>query len=132
MMTRIRTPFGASTSFSIRCLCLLLACALGAAPVQADKPEWKDKEENPFPPDDDPSAFTGPTFGDLDEELPEANRGSFEGGLTETSDDANLNNVLPEDFQRDDFDAVFNVPTNGPPSPLFGAEPFTQKMLRFE
>src|SRR5690606_11857938 len=28
--------------------------------------------------------------------------------------------------------AKFDIPTGAPPSPLFGAQPFTQKMLRFE
>jgi hypothetical protein len=105
---------------------LLWASVLLAAAVQADRPT----DENPIPPDDDPSAFTGPYFGDLDDNLPEANEGSFEGGVTETHVDAGLNNVIPEDFQR--ADGIFNVPTNGPPSPLFGAQPFTQQMLRFE
>ncbi len=84
----------------------------------------------PIPPDEDPSAFTGPVFGDLPEGLPEANEGSFEGGHTETGEDTKVENVLPGSEQRDD--GRFNVPTNGPPSPLFGARPFSQKMLRFE
>jgi FtsP/CotA-like multicopper oxidase with cupredoxin domain len=78
----------------------------------------------------DPSKFTGPTIGDLPEDLPDANLGSFEGGATGTSSDAGINNVLPEDFLRDD--GRFNVPSNGPPSPMFGAQPFSQQMLRFE
>mgnify|MGYP000110817736 CR=1 FL=1 len=42
------------------------------------------------------------------------------------------NNVLPPENQRPDEDARFNVPTNGAPSPLYGAAPFSQQMLRFE
>jgi len=76
---------------------------------------------------DDPSELTGPTFGDLPVGLEEANHGAFEGGLPA---DISANNVLQASAQRDD--GVFNVPTNGAPSPLFGAEPFTQQMLRFE
>ena len=46
------------------------------------------------------------------------------------SADAAADNVVQaEDQQPDD---QFNVPTNGPPSPLYGAKPFSQKMLRFE
>ena len=88
------------------------------------------EEEGPFPPDDDPSAFTGPAFGELDEDLPHTNQGSFEGGATESPKDAGQNNVLPKAAQRDA--GVFNVPTNGAPSPMFGAQPFSQKLLRFE
>ena len=36
-------------------------------------------------------------------------------------------NVLPPKLQT-----PFNIPTNGKPSPLFGAEPFTQQLLLFE
>ncbi|MBW2687922.1 MAG: multicopper oxidase domain-containing protein, partial [Deltaproteobacteria bacterium] len=67
------------------------------------------------------------------EDLPPANEGAFEGGPTGTSEDAALANALAdEDDRRPDGEAVFNMPTNGPPSPLFGAEPFRQQMLRFE
>ncbi|MCK5704755.1 MAG: hypothetical protein KAI29_26560, partial [Cyclobacteriaceae bacterium] len=83
-----------------------------------------------IPPDDDPSFFGDLVTGDLPEGLPYAHEGSFEGGITETGADAVANNVLPQQDQRDD--GIFNVPTNGAPSPLFGAEAFTQKMLRFE
>ena len=83
-----------------------------------------------FPPPGDPSEFTGPVFGDLPDGLPEANEGSFEGGDTGTAEDAGATNVLQPEDQRDD--GTFNVPSNGPPSPLFGAAKFTQKMLRFE
>jgi len=78
----------------------------------------------------DPSALTGPVFGDLPEGLEEANHGAFEGGTTGTGEDAIANNVLQAATQRDN--GVFNVPTNGAPSPLYGAQPFTQQFLRFE
>ena len=86
--------------------------------------------ENPFPGKKDPSAFTGPLIGELPKGLPEANEGAFEGGETETSADANENNSVAEDEQQDN--GTFDVPTNGAPSPLFGAGPFSQQMLRFE
>jgi hypothetical protein len=54
--------------------------------------------------------------------------GALEGGATGTIEDAGINNVLPEDQLLNGV----NVPTGGPPSPLFGAEPFTQTMLRTE
>jgi len=102
----------------------ILAACLAVAYAGANPPH------GPFPPEDDPSHFTGPLIEDLPEGLPEANEGSFEGGETGTLADAGANNVLPEAEQRDD--GVFNVPTNGPPSPLFGAQEFSQQMLRFE
>lgn len=81
-------------------------------------------------PEPDPSELTGPTFGDLPEGLEEANHGAFEGGETGTGADTSANNVLQALAQRDN--GKFNVPTNGAPSPLFGAEPFTQQIMRFE
>ena len=81
-------------------------------------------------PNSDPSHLRPYVEGDLPEGLPEANAGSLEGGDTGTLVDASAENVLQPEDQRDD--GVFNVPSNGPPSPLFGAQPFTQQLLRFE
>jgi len=83
----------------------------------------------------DPSGLTKLVFdadGEALEDLPEANAGTFEGGNTGTVHDAVEGNVLQSEDQRGDEDARFNVPTNGPPSPLYGAAPFSQSMLRFE
>lgn len=88
------------------------------------------EDDSPSPPEDDPSHFNEWVTGDLPEGLPEANEGALEGGNTGTITDTGVGNVLQLQDQRDD--GIFNVPTNGPPSPLFDAEPFTQKMLRFE
>jgi len=81
----------------------------------------------------DPSALT-PLVYDADgsalEGLPEVNLGAFEGGNTGHGEDASANNVLQAEDQR--ADGRFNVPTNGAPSPLYGAQPFSQQMLRFE
>ena len=49
-------------------------------------------DENPFPDQDDPSAFTGPNFGDLPDDHYEANAGAFEGGITGTTTDPAENN----------------------------------------
>lgn len=97
-------------------LSLALACVLGA---------------NAHAQNNDPSRLTGPVFGDLPEDLEEANHGAFEGGQTGTPEDAAEENSISEDDQREDG-LFFNIPTNGHPSPLFGAQAFTQKMLRFE
>ncbi len=96
------------------------------------RPIWPfpPKSEDPFPADDDPSRFTDLVTGDLSSDLPEANKGAFEGGNTGTYVDVEAGNVVQADKQR--IDGTFNVPTNGAPSPMFGAKAFTQKMLRFE
>ncbi len=89
-------------------------------------------EPAPVPPD--PSALTGPLIGsphvdDNLESLPPANEGSFDGGLTGTELDTQIN------FNQGNFrdsGGKFDIPTGGMPSPLFGAQPFTQQLLRFE
>ena len=96
-------------------------------------PAYAGADDSSIPPEDDPSSFDGLVIdadGDLLEGLPEANAGTFEGGKTGHTEDASANNVLQAEEQRDDD--RFNVPTNGAPSPLFGAAPFSQQMLRFE
>ncbi|HMB52469.1 MAG TPA: copper oxidase, partial [Thermoanaerobaculia bacterium] len=87
------------------------------------------------PPPGDPSEFTGPEIGEEEaiddlENLPDANLGAFEGGATGTAEDPGENNALGEN--EVDSDREFDVPTGGPPSPLFGAGEFEQQMLRFE
>ena len=99
------------------------------APVAAAK-KSKPGNENPFPPPGDPSAFVPYSVGDLPEGLPEANHGSFEGGISGTPDDTIANNSVPKEDQL--TGRTFDVPTNSSPSPLFGATPFSQQMLRFE
>ena len=108
---------------------LLVAFFLTASAADA---ESKRSDGQPHRTDrNDPSALTGPIIGDLPENLPEANEGTFEGGETGTKEDTTEKNAVPEDAQRE-VDGTFNVPTNGPPSPLFDADPFSQRMLRFE
>ena len=87
------------------------------------------------PPAGDPSEHTGPLIGiqwavDFLRNLDDANEGAFEGGASGTAEDAGENNFLGEnevDSGRD-----FDIPTGGPPSPLFGAGEFQQQMLLFE
>ena len=96
----------------------------------ADGPKGP-KGEQVEPSADDPSAWGPEVYGDLPEGLEDANIGAFEGGLTGTPDDPAINNIVSEEDQRAD-NLFFNIPTNGRPSPLYGAQPFTQSMLRFE
>jgi FtsP/CotA-like multicopper oxidase with cupredoxin domain len=104
-------------------LCGLLVTSLALAAVLDDVGP---------PPPGDPSAFTGPVI-DRDaardlEDLPLANQGAFEGGPTGTFVDEGINNFVPEE----QLENGLNVPTNSRPSPLFGAQSFTQQMLRAE
>ncbi len=86
------------------------------------------------PPADDPSHFTGPPENpqaalDALETAAPANTGSFElpNGQVGDRTTPRADNVLPPAQQT-----RFNYPTNGKPSPLFNAQPFTQQMMLFE
>ncbi|MBI6895790.1 multicopper oxidase domain-containing protein [Pseudomonas putida] len=89
------------------------------------------------PPPTDPSAYSDPPATPADQaaalealkSMPEANEGSLEltNGVYGTRATVTSNNVLPPALQTSR-----KYPTNGKPSPLFGAEPFTQQLLLFE
>ncbi|WP_371369879.1 multicopper oxidase domain-containing protein [Pseudomonas sp. QL9] len=85
------------------------------------------------PPDNDVSYFRDvPNDVDAAAELantPDANQGAFDlpNGVEGDRTTPRTENVLPPLQQTS-----FNYPTNGKPSPLFGAQPFTQQMLLFE
>jgi len=86
------------------------------------------------PPPTDPSAYINQpadpaaALGAL-KTMPEANQGSYAlpNGMYGNKDTTRTENVLPPAVQT-----TFNFPTNGKPSPLFGAQPFTQQLLLFE
>lgn len=87
------------------------------------------------PPVGDPSVLTGPFIGSPFADtnllaLPEANGGAFAGGKTGTATDARVNGSVPQGALQNN--GAFDVPTGSRPSPLFGARPFTQRMLLFE
>ncbi|MEJ8836084.1 multicopper oxidase domain-containing protein [Ramlibacter sp. AN1133] len=92
---------------------------------------------DPFgpPPTTDPSHYTeqpaDPTQPLLDLlTMPEANEGALElsgGAFADKRAGTTVDNVI----QRDAL-YPFNYPTNGLPSPMFGAQPWTQKLLMFE
>ncbi len=106
-----------------------LLAGFGAITLAAVLDDWGP------PPAGDPSEHTGPLIGiqwaiDFLAGLDDANEGAFEGGATGTAGDAGENNFLGEN--EVDSDREFDIPTGGPPSPLFGAGEFEQQMLRFE
>ena len=80
------------------------------------------------PPPGDPSHHGPLIIGDLPEGLPHANEGAFEGALNH--DVVYINNSIPEEDLQGG--GGFDVPTGGFPSPLYGAQPWSQKLLRFE
>ena len=117
---------GASGLFLGAALLVLLGASLAPAAVL-----------DPFgpPPAGDPSVLTGPQIGspfvDINlAALPEANAGSFQGGPTGTKADTAVNSVIPQAQLQ--INGAIDVPTNSRPSPLFGAQPFTQQLLLFE
>jgi FtsP/CotA-like multicopper oxidase with cupredoxin domain len=87
------------------------------------------------PPPGDPSEHTGPLIGEEEaiddlENLDPANLPAIEGTPNNDFHDTFANNSVPE--EETDDGGSFNIPTGGPPSPLFGAGEFEQQMLRFE
>jgi hypothetical protein len=81
------------------------------------------------PPAGDPSAWTGPIVSEsLADDLknqPPVYKGALEGGPTGTAADQGVSGPISED--QLDGGGKYNIPTDSKPSPLFGAQPFTQK-----
>ncbi|MBI5904171.1 MAG: multicopper oxidase domain-containing protein, partial [Deltaproteobacteria bacterium] len=87
------------------------------------------------PPEGDPSAQTGPFIGlqfadNALRGVPPANEGALilQDNVQGTVESVGVN-IVPPPRPRD---GIFNIPTNSKPSPLFGAQSFTQQMLLFE
>ena len=127
---RLVSSLGMNSSRNIVVLIGALAVSLviGVFAVQADG--HKKKSKSPFPPAGDPSAYTGPSIADVPDGLPHANEGAFEGAGVLGKDALTEKNSVAESELIED--RKFDVPTGMAPSPLFGAEPFSQQMLRFE
>ncbi|MFL0810346.1 MAG: multicopper oxidase domain-containing protein [Agarilytica sp.] len=120
------------------CTCVLVLTACGGSDNDSD---------DPLTPEDlpDESGLREAQTGEIPEDAEKPAHGAFEGGDTEDVEDASANNVVTEEeVEASESDAGkfgeadaalnrrFNVPTNGAPSPLFGAAPFEQQLLRFE
>nr|WP_079235631.1 MULTISPECIES: multicopper oxidase domain-containing protein [Pseudomonas] len=86
------------------------------------------------PPVTDPSAYTDPADDPVQAlsdllTMPDANEGSFD-----LPDEVKGDKSTPlvENILQPAQQTSFNYPTNGLPSPLFGAQPYTQQLLMFE
>jgi FtsP/CotA-like multicopper oxidase with cupredoxin domain len=97
---------------------------LHASPIDDERqPETSDPSAYYDEPADEPAALNAILT------MPEANEDSFDlpNGVKGTRDTERAENALPPAQQTS-----FNYPTNGKPSPLYGALPFTQQLLLFE
>ncbi|WP_085688997.1 MULTISPECIES: multicopper oxidase domain-containing protein [unclassified Pseudomonas] len=116
--------------FLLTPLSVFLALTLGtmtvvrASPIDDEsQPETTDPSAYYDEPADEPAALNAILT------MPEANEDSFDlpDGVKGTRDTTRTENILPPAAQTS-----FNYPTNGKPSPLFGALPFTQQLVLFE
>ncbi|WP_257230300.1 Ig-like domain-containing protein [Pseudomonas sp. SbOxS1] len=112
---------------SLPCAMLLTLATADAAPL----------DDVSQPPPTDPSAYTNPPADPLAaaaalealKTMPPTNQGAIAlpNGVYGDRNTPRAENVLPPSLQTS-----FKIPTNGKPSPLFGAQPFTQQLLLFE
>ncbi|WP_309675531.1 multicopper oxidase domain-containing protein [Pseudomonas sp.] len=116
--------FGLLTPLSV-----LLTMALGTTTLRAGP---IDDEREPEP--SDPSAYHDEAADKAAAlnailTMPPANKDSFDlpGGVKGSKDTTRVENILPPALQTS-----FNYPSNGKPSPLYGALPFTQPLALFE
>jgi len=125
-----RTTRNPSNTFLLTPLSVFLMLTLGtmagvrASPIDDERqPETSD----PSAYYDEPADRAGALNNILT--LPEANEDSFDlpDGVKGTRAETRIENVLPPSVQTS-----FNYPTNGKPSPLYGAQPFTQQLTLFE
>ncbi len=112
-----------TTQRTLRLISILSATAIGGIAV-GDALDYFGE-----PADTDPSAFTGPSIGDdmaIDylATLPPAMEGGEEGGDPAANGYLNESELLGG--------GGYDIPTGGPPSPLYGATAFSQQMIRFE
>jgi len=125
-----RTTRDPKKLFLLTPLSVFLMLALGnmagvrASPIDDEnQPEASDPSAYYDEPADEPAALNAILT------MPEANEDSFDlpDGVKGTRNTTRSENILPPSVQTS-----FNYPTNGKPSPLFGAQPFTQQIVLFE
>ncbi|MEG2132347.1 MAG: copper oxidase, partial [Pseudomonas sp.] len=119
MFKRVQYPFCLSAA-----LALLLVAEASASPIDdVDPPEPGDPSAFSDVPANPAAALNNLLT------LPEANVGAFDlpDGVEGDRDTPRQENPRPPAQQTS-----FNYPTNGAPSPMFGAAPFSQQLLLFE
>ncbi|KJZ63931.1 multicopper oxidase domain-containing protein [Pseudomonas fluorescens] len=116
--------FGLLTPLSVLLTMTLGSATLRASPIDDERqPEPSDPSAYHDEPADKAAALNAILT------MPEANLDSFDlpGGVKGSKDTTQVENILPPAVQTS-----FNYPTNGKPSPLYGALPFTQQLVLFE
>ncbi|KQV10023.1 copper oxidase [Pseudomonas sp. Root329] len=116
--------FGLLTPLSVLLTMTLGTTTLRASPIDDERqPEPSDPSAYYDEPADKAAALNAILT------MPEANKDSFDlpGGVKGSRDTTRVENILPPAVQTS-----FNYPTNGKPSPLYGAQPFTQQLVLFE
>ncbi|KDD67549.1 multicopper oxidase [Pseudomonas mandelii PD30] len=116
--------FGLLTPLSVLLTMTLGTATLRASPIDDERqPEPSDPSAYQDEPADKAAALNAILT------MPEANLDSFDlpGGVKGSKDTTRVENILPPTVQTS-----FNYPTNGKPSPLYGAQPFTQQLVLFE
>lgn len=116
--------FGLLTPLGVLLTMTLGTATLRASPIDDERqPEPSDPSAYYDEPADEPAALNAILT------MPEANEDAFDlpDGVKGSRDTPRQENILPPTVQTS-----FNYPTNGKPSPLFGAQPFTQQLALFE
>ncbi|MDR6927546.1 multicopper oxidase domain-containing protein [Pseudomonas sp. BE134] len=127
MDRKARYPFkwiGLLTPLGVLLTMTLGTASLRASPIDDERqPEPTDPSAYYDEPADEPAALNAILT------MPEANEDAFDlpDGNKGSRDDTRVENALPPAQQTS-----FNYPTNGKPSPLYGAQPFTQQLVLFE
>ncbi|MFT4994124.1 MAG: FtsP/CotA-like multicopper oxidase with cupredoxin domain [Paraglaciecola sp.] len=125
----LKLPLGFSTA-------LLIFSIFGCGTEAEPTPTLVPTPTLSFPPAassedaEDMSGLREVKMGELAKDIIPAMQGAFDGGAADSKQDVTVNNILGKDDQQDN--KRFDVPSNGAPSPLFGALAFTQQFLRFE
>lgn len=116
---------GAKAWLLLTASCLVIGgiAAWASGMDEVDEPGRTDPSAYSYPSDDPVAALARLLT------LPEANEGAFE---LENWTHGNRKSPLAANVLPPALQTSYNYPTNGNPSPLFGAQPFTQKILLYE
>jgi hypothetical protein len=124
MNSTLRNPLGRLTPLSVFLAMTLATSGVRASPIDdVNQPEPSDPSAFQDEPADKPAALNAILL------APEANEDALDlpDGVKGSKDVTRTENSVPLQQQTS-----FNYPTNGRPSPMFGAQPFSQQLLLFE